>query len=377
MIENLRIGILGGGQLGKMLVQSALDLDLNISILENDESCPCRNICSSFIYGDINDYETVVEFGKKLDLITIEIENVNIEALKYLEKSGVKVYPQPHILENIKNKATQKLFFRSNNIPSSEYIEVKNAADILKNKTFLPAINKVAVGGYDGKGVKKIKDEQEISEAFDAPGILEKIVDFKKELAIIVSRNEKGQINCFPCVEMVFHPEANLVEYLFSPAHISKEIEENAIKIAHNVANAYGIVGLLAVEMFLDQDDNILVNEVAPRPHNSGHHTMRANLSSQFDQHWRAILGLALSDTSAIGTAAMVNILGAEGHTGDVQINGLDKILEKGNIYPYFYGKKTTKPFRKMGHVTILENNYEILKEKVKFVQANLIISSK
>jgi 5-(carboxyamino)imidazole ribonucleotide synthase len=376
MIEVLKVGILGGGQLGKMLIQAALDLDLNICVLDPDYNAPCKNICNKFTIGDLNDYQTVIDFGKNLDLITIEIENVNVEALKTLEKAGVKVYPQPHIIENIKNKISQKSFYLENNIPTAEFIIVNNKKEIQEKIAYLPAVNKIATGGYDGKGVQMLRKEADIAKSFDAPGILEKLIDFKKELAVIVARSVSGEIKTFPVVEMAFHPEANLVEYLFSPAHISDKLSNDAQLLAVEVANTYGIVGLLAVEMFLDADDKIIVNEVAPRPHNSGHHTLRANYCSQFDQHWRAILGLPLQDTTAVSLAAMVNIVGAAGASGDVKIIGLKAVLAKGNIFPYFYGKKTTKPFRKMGHVSILENNFETLKEKINFVQENLIITA-
>jgi 5-(carboxyamino)imidazole ribonucleotide synthase len=372
-----KIGILGGGQLGKMLIQAALDLDLNISILDNDNDCPCKHIATAFVHGDLADYETVYNFGKELDVITIEIENVNIEALKKLEAEDKRVFPQPHIVENIKNKCTQKQFFKKHHIPTSDFIIVKGLEDIYANKDFLPAVNKIGVGGYDGKGVQTIKSEKDIEKGFDTEGILEKFVDFEKELAVIVSRNSNGDIKTFPVVEMVFHPVANLVEYLFSPAAISNEITEKANKIAIKTIEAYGLVGLLAVEMFLTKDGNILVNEVAPRPHNSGHHTQKANLISQYDQHWRAILNLPLGDTKDISMAAMVNILGAENHDGLAEVVGLEEILKQENIFPFFYGKKKTKPFRKMGHVSILADNFEKLKEKVNFVQENLKVISK
>lgn len=372
-----KIGILGGGQLGKMLIQTALDLDLQISVLDNDNDCPCKSIASAFVLGDIADFETVYNFGQNLDLITIEIENVNIEALKKLESEGKKVFPQPHIVENIKNKCTQKLFFKDNNIPTSEFILVNGLSEIRSNIGFLPAVNKIGIGGYDGRGVQTIRTERDIEKGFNDEGILEKFVDFEKELAVIVSRNSDGEIKTFPVVEMVFHPVANLVEYLFSPAAISSENTEKANKIAIKTIEAYGLVGLLAVEMFLTKDGEILVNEVAPRPHNSGHHTQKANLISQYDQHWRAILNLPLGDTKDISMAAMVNILGAENHEGLAEVVGLEEILKQENIFPFFYGKKKTKPFRKMGHVSILADNFEKLKEKVNFVQENLKVISK
>ncbi|MCP9768178.1 5-(carboxyamino)imidazole ribonucleotide synthase [Lacihabitans sp. LS3-19] len=375
--NTLKIGILGGGQLGKMLIQTALDLDLDINVLDNDANCSCSQIANRFVKGDIADFDSVYAFGKDLDVITIEIENVNIKALKKLQDEGKKVFPQPQVVEIIKDKCTQKKFFKANNIPTSEFILVDNLAQIYQNKDFLPAVNKIGVGGYDGRGVQTIKSEKDIEKGFDAPGILEKFVDFEKELAVIVARNTDGDVETFPVVEMVFHPVANLVEYLFSPAAISDDIAEKAKQIAIKTIKAFDMVGLLAVEMFLTKNGEILVNEVAPRPHNSGHHTQKANLVSQYDQHWRAILGLPLGDTKAISTAAMVNILGAEGHEGDAKVEGLEVILKEDNIFPFFYGKKKTKPFRKMGHVSILAADFEKLKEKVTFVQENLRVISK
>lgn len=369
-----RIGILGGGQLGKMLLQTALDLDLNISILDPDPECSCSVWTKNFTCGSLTDYNTVMEFAKDLDVITIEIENVNIQALKDLEAAGKKVFPQPSVIETIQNKRTQKDFFVSHNIPTSPFIKVKNRDEIIANKDFLPAVNKLGVGGYDGKGVQLLKSEEDLDKAFDAEGILEKFVDFEKELAVIIARNENGEMKCFPVVEMVFHPTANLVEYQFSPANIEASTAQQAEEVAIKTAEAFGIVGLLAVEMFLDKEGKIWVNEVAPRPHNSGHQTQKANVVSQFDQHWRAILNLPLGDPTPHSLSAMVNILGEEGHTGIAKVEGLDIILALEHAYPFFYGKKITKPFRKMGHVSILADDFENLKEKVNFVQNNLKI---
>lgn len=377
MIQSLKIGILGGGQLGKMLIQTALDLDLPIAVLDPDPECSCSSIATRFVCGSITDYDTVYAFGKDLDVITIEIENVNIDALKQLEKEGKSVFPQPAVVETIQNKSTQKQFFADHGIPTSPFIRVKNRDEVKDQAAFLPAVNKLSVGGYDGKGVQLLKTPADLDKAFDADGILEKFVDFEKELAVIVARNSRGETRCFPVVEMVFHPVANLVEYQFSPAHISAEVSEKAEKIAQQTAEAFGITGLLAVEMFLTRDGEILVNEAAPRPHNSGHHTQKSNAVSQFDQHWRAILGLPLGDTTPFSLAAMVNILGEDGHTGEAEVQGLDKILELDNAFPFFYGKKQTKPFRKMGHVSILAPDFENLKEKVNFVQNNLKVISK
>lgn len=377
MIQSLKIGILGGGQLGKMLIQTALDLDLHIAVLDPDPECSCATLTTRFVCGSITDYDTVYAFGKDLDVITIEIENVNIDALKQLEMEGKSVFPQPGVIEIIQNKSTQKQFFAGHGIPTSPFLHVRSREEVISNAGFLPAVNKLSVGGYDGKGVQLLKTSADLHKAFDADGILEKFVDFEKELAVIVARNSRGETRCFPPVEMVFHPVANLVEYQFSPAHIRAELSEEAENIARKTAEAFGITGLLAVEMFLTRDGQILVNEVAPRPHNSGHHTQKANAVSQFDQHWRAILDLPLGDTTPFSLAAMVNILGEEGHTGEAEVQGLGKILELKDAYPFFYGKKQTKPFRKMGHVSILAPDFENLKEKVNFVQNNLKVISK
>ena len=374
MVGNLKIGILGGGQLGKMMIQSALDLDLNISVLDADPGCSCSTIATQFVQGDITDFNTVYNFAKNLDVITIEIENINIEALKKLKQEGKQVFPQPEIVEIIKNKITQKQFFAAHNIPTSAFQIVQNKNEVKFNSGFLPAVNKLAVGGYDGRGVQVLKSEADIDQAFDEPGILEKFIDFEKELAIIVARNQQGEMKCFPLVEMVFHPIANLVEYQFSPASVNHDIAEKADKIARQTAEAFGIVGLLAVEMFLTKNGEILVNEVAPRPHNSGHQTIKANAVSQFDQHWRAVLNLPLGNTQPFSLSAMVNILGEPGHSGKTKIVGLDKILGLENTFPFFYGKKQTRPYRKMGHVSILASDFEKLKEKVNFVQNNLKI---
>jgi 5-(carboxyamino)imidazole ribonucleotide synthase len=375
--SSLKIGIIGGGQLGKMLIQAALDLDFEIFVLENDPNCPCSQIAHRFILGNINDFQTVYNFGQLVDIVTIEIENVNVEALLKLEKEGKKVFPQPNIIAKIKHKCTQKAFFKAHNIPTADFINVRNIKDIKNNLSFLPAVNKIGVGGYDGKGVQILRTEKDIEKAFDADGILEKLIDFDKELAVIVARNENGDIKAYPVVEMVFHPVANLVEYLFSPAHITSEQASIATQIAIKTAQAYQIVGLLAIELFLTKDNQILVNEVAPRPHNSGHHSQKANYVSQFDQHIRAITGLPLGNTDAICASAMVNLLGEANYDGPVFYEGIEKIMAVENIFPFFYGKKRTKPFRKMGHVSILESNFEKLKEKVNFVTENLKVISK
>ena len=275
-----KIGLLGGGQLGRMLLQAAIDLDLQIACLDPDSEASCHTLTSQFTQGSFQDYDTVYHFGKQFDLVSIEIEHVNIEALEQLEKEGIKVYPQPHLLRMIQDKRTQKAFFKTHNFPTADFRLIESAAEIAENEDFLPAFNKLGKGGYDGKGVQYIGSVADAHKGFDAPGLLEKAIDFDKELAVIVARNPQGEIKAFPAVEMVFHPVQNLVEFLVSPAAISKEIENEAKDIAVRLIDQMGLVGVLAVEMFLTKDGKILINEVAPRPHNSGHQTIRANDTS-------------------------------------------------------------------------------------------------
>ncbi len=370
-IQNIKIGILGGGQLGRMLIQAGLDLNLDFSVLDPDINSPCKSI-AAFDVGNLNDYETVLEFGKKCDLVTIEIESVNTEALKFLEKKGKQVYPQPHLIELIQNKRTQKQFFKDHNIPTADFVLVENQDDIRKNINFLPAVNKLAREGYDGKGVAIVKIEKDISNAFNAPGLLEKLIDFEKEISVIVARNEKGETASYPPVEMVFHPEANLVEYLFSPAQIVAEIAEQANRIALQLIERMELVGILAVEMFVTKDGQVLVNEIAPRPHNSGHQTIEANITSQYEQHLRAILNLPLGSTKTIQPSAMVNVLGQPGFSGVAIFEGLEDTLKVDGAFVHLYGKKETKPFRKMGHVTVMDEHIDSLKDKAKFIKENL-----
>lgn len=372
-----KLGILGGGQLGRMLIQAAIDFDFKIKILDPYSEAPCKYIAHEFQNGSLNDYETVMAFGADCDTITIEIENVNLEALEALENHGKRVFPQPSVLRLIKDKRVQKAFYQSKGLPTADFILTDNQEDTKKYASFLPAVHKLGQGGYDGKGVQVIRTEADFSKAFDAPSVLEKMVDFEKELAVIVARNENGETKTFPVVEMVFHPEANLVEYLFAPANISKETEQKAEEIAIKTAEAFGIVGLLAVEMFLTKEGEILINEVAPRPHNSGHQTIRANDVSQFEQHLRAILNLPLGSTNAHSMAAMVNLLGEEGFSGEAIYEGMDEIIKIEGVHPFLYGKKFTKPFRKMGHITIIDQNFEKLKEKVNFVKETIKVISK
>lgn len=374
--EHLKIGILGGGQLGRMLIQSAINYNLHIDILDPDAKAPCRHICNSFTKGSLTDFDTVYNFGKSRDIITIEIEHVNTEALKKLEKEGKKVFPQPKLLEIIQDKGAQKMFYQRNNIPTPDFFLVESKSQIGKYADYFPFFQKLRKGGYDGKGVVKLDDPAKLDKAFDAPSVLEMLVDFDKEISVIVARNEKGETRCFPVVECEFSAEANLVEFLFSPAGISKKIEKEAYRIAELVADKMKIVGLLAVEMFVTKDGRVLVNEVAPRPHNSGHQTIEGNKTSQFEQHLRAILNLPLGDTSLVMPSVMVNLLGEKGYEGEARYKGLHEVIALGGVNVHLYGKATTKSFRKMGHVTIIDDDLKKAIAKAKKVKSTLKIVS-
>lgn len=372
--NDFKLGVLGGGQLGRMLMQPCTNFNVFTSMLDADENAPCKGIANEFVCGDILDYDTVYNFGKDKDVVTIEIENVNIDALKQLEAEGVKVYPQPAVIEIIKDKRNQKEFYYHKGIPTAEYVLTEDKADVANFKDFLPAFHKLGTGGYDGGGVTKITTEADLDKAFDAPGLLEKFVDFEKEISVIVARNPDGQVRAFPVVECVFHPEYNLVDYLISPAKITEEQEMQAKVIALNVIESFGMVGILAVEMFITKDGKILVNEVAPRPHNSGHQTIDGNVVSQYEQHLRAILNLPLGDTSIKQPSAMVNLLGAEGYTGEAIYDGIEDLMGMDGVNLLLYGKKLTKPHRKMGHITIVNKNVDALKEIIEEVKQKIKI---
>jgi 5-(carboxyamino)imidazole ribonucleotide synthase len=358
------LGILGGGQLGRMVIQSAISYNIDIHILDPDPNAPCKSICQKFVNGSLNDFDAVYDFGKNCDIITIEIENVNTDALQKLEDEGKEVYPQPHIIRLIQDKRLQKQFYKEKGIPTADFILTENKDDVIRNKSFFPAVNKLGREGYDGRGVQILRTDSDVEKAFDAPGLLEKLIDFDKEIAIIVSKNKSGQTVAFPAVECAFHPTANLVEFLFSPAQISIDLEKKAKNIAIQVIEKLGMIGILAVEMFVTKSGEILVNEIAPRPHNSGHHTIEANFTSQFEQHLRSVMDMPLGNVDMRSPAAMVNLLGEEGFTGDAIVEGLDNALSQKGVYFHLYGKKVTKPFRKMGHVTILDDDVEKLKKR-------------
>jgi 5-(carboxyamino)imidazole ribonucleotide synthase len=343
-----------------------------VHVLDPDKNAPCQHLAKQFSVGSLTNEDTVYHFGKQCDLLTIEIENVSAEGLERLQKEGISVYPQPHIIRLIQDKREQKQFYRDNNIPTADFVLTESKQDLYTLEDRLPAVQKLGKAGYDGRGVQIIRTKADFDKGFDAPGLVERLVDFEKEISVIVARNKAGEIQHFPAVELVFHPEHNLVEFLFAPADISVQIEQKAVNIAKQVIEALDMVGLLAVEMFVTKQGEVLVNEVAPRTHNSGHHTIEANYTSQFEQHLRAILNIPLGATTTKIPAAMVNLLGEDGYTGLAKYEGLEKVLAIEGIKVHLYGKKLTKPFRKMGHVTIIDEDINRLKEKARFVKENL-----
>ena len=371
---NIKIGVLGGGQLGRMLQQKALDFGLDLAFIDPDSNAPCKEISSRFFKGDFKDFETVYSFGKTRDILTIEIEHVNVDALKKLEDEGVKVFPQPSIIKTIQDKGLQKVFYKENNIPTSDFYLIEGKEEILAFEEEFPFMQKMRKGGYDGQGVTPIRSKEDLEKAFEVPSVLEKMVDFEKELSVIVSRNENGEVKSFPCVECEFNPEANLVEFLFSPATISNEIEEKAQKIARSVIEKLEMVGILAVELFLTKDGDVLVNEIAPRPHNSGHQTIEGNYESQYGQLLRCLLNLPLGNTAIKRPSVMVNLLGEKGYMGKAIYDGIEKALAHPGVNLHLYGKAQTKPFRKMGHATIVNDSLNEAKTIAKKVQEDLKI---
>lgn len=379
-ILSQKIGIIGGGQLGKMLCQAGSKLGLDISVIDKDSTFPSAQICRDYVCGDINNYDDVLAFGANLDVITIEIENINVSALEELEKLGKSVYPKPSSLKIIRDKGLQKEFYQASGFPSSSFRLHKDTSDILQAITegtlSIPFVQKLRSDGYDGKGVHVVRVQDDLDNLLEGPSLTEDIVDIDKEIAVIVGRSINGDMATFPAVEMHFHPVANLVEYLFCPSSISNELAEAAEKLAIQIAHKMDIVGLLAVEMFVTKEGKLLVNEVAPRPHNSGHHTIEANVTSQYEMHLRAILGLPLGDPSLVRPAVMVNLLGESGYSGPVNYQGIKECLKISGVYPHLYGKKDTKPFRKMGHVTIVDEKLDDAILKAKFVQNTLKVIS-
>lgn len=359
--SDFTLGILGGGQLGKMMLYDTRKFDIKTIVLDPSDQAPCALACNKFYQGDLMDFDTVYEFGKKADVLTFEIEHVNVEALEQLASEGVKVYPDPATLKRIQNKGAQKDFYRQHQIPTANYHKFETVEHlreaIEQDRMDLPFIWKSTMFGYDGNGVKVVRQVSDLDGLAQGECIAEDMIDFKNELAVIVARNPSGEIKTYPVVEMEFHPEANQVEYVICPARIDDKVAEKARTLALEVSKKFNHVGLLAVEMFQTHDDDILVNEVAPRPHNSGHYSIEASYTSQFEQHIRAILDLPLGHTDSKVAGIMVNLVGEEGHSGDVHYENIEKIMAIDGVTPHIYGKKQTRPFRKMGHVTIVNED--------------------
>lgn len=379
--SDFKLGILGGGQLGKMMLYETRKWDIYTKVLDASPEAPCRMSCNEFVQGSLMDYDTVYQFGKNVDVLTIEIENINLDALEKLEDEGVKVYPQPRALRIIQNKAKQKLFYVDHGIPTADFQRfayLSEIEDSISNGGLsLPFVWKAAQFGYDGQGVKVVRNIEDLKGLPTGECIAEKMIPFKNELAVIVARNEQGEIKTYPVVEMEFHPEANQVEYVICPARINPKVAEKARALALKVAEKIELTGLLAVEMFQTKEDEILVNEVAPRPHNSGHYSIEASFTNQFEQHIRCILGLPLGSTDSKVAGIMVNLVGAEGHSGNVVYENIAEIMAMDGVTPHIYGKAQTRPFRKMGHVTIINtdiaqarNIAQYVKEKIKVVAA-------
>lgn len=362
-----KTGILGGGQLGRMLLQAAANYPVETYVLENDPECPAAHLCHHFTEGDITDFDAVYNFGKDLDAITIEIENVNVEALDKLESEGVKVYPKPSVIKIIRNKIFQKQYYADNNIPSSEFKIIRNRTEMAELEYMLPAIYKMAEGGYDGKGVWEIQNTEMITDLFSGPGILEKKVFIQKEISQLVAINQKGETALYPPVEMIFNPGLNLLDFQLCPAELNSNTLFKVEAIALAVVKNFKSPGIFAVEMFIDNNGEVLVNETAPRVHNSGHHTIESHFCSQFDMLWRIMLGYPMGNTDVILPSIMINIIGALGHKGEVKYEGLKEALAITNAFVHIYGKKETRPGRKMGHITLMDSEKkELLRQSEK-----------
>lgn len=375
------IGILGGGQLGKMLLSTTRKWDIKTKVLDNNPNAPAKLSCNEFHVGNLMDYQTVLNFAKNIDVLTIEIENVNIKALEEIEKKGIKVYPQPNILKIIQNKLKQKLFYKKHKIPTALFKEFESKK-FIKEKVMhgdlcFPFVWKSNSMGYDGYGVKIIKSNRDLEKLNDCPGFIEDLIEIRKELSVIICRNEKGEIKNFPVVEMIFDNDSNQVEYIISPARINNETSKRAISIALKLSKIYNHIGIMAIELFLTTDNEILINEVAPRPHNSGHFSIEMSYTNQFEQHVRAILGLPLGETKNKISGVMVNLVGEKKHNGPVKYSNIDQIMTIDGVTPHIYGKKETRPNRKMGHVTIVNEKLENAIKIAKTVKETIKVISK
>ncbi|MBT4868698.1 MAG: 5-(carboxyamino)imidazole ribonucleotide synthase [Polaribacter sp.] len=379
--SDFKLGILGGGQLGRMLLAETQKFDIHTAVLESNKNAPCAAICNEFVVGNLLDFDAVYNFGKKVDLLTIEIENINLDALDRLEAEGLKIFPKPKDLRIIQSKAIQKKFYLKHQIPTAafdhfEYFKELKQSYENKSITF-PFVWKAARFGYDGNGVKVVRNIEDLNSLPNEECITEELIPFKNELAVIVARNEDGETKTYPVVEMEFHPEANQVEYVICPARIDSKIAEKAREVALKVVNDLDFIGLLAVEMFQTKEDEILVNEVAPRPHNSGHYSIEASYTNQFEQHLRSVLNLPLGSTTSKVAGIMVNLVGEEGFSGQVIYQNIEKIIKIEGVTPHIYGKKETRPFRKMGHVTIVNSDIDVARKIAQKVKETIRVISK
>ena len=372
-----KVGILGGGQLGRMLLQDAANYPVETYVLENDPNCPAAHLCQHFVLGNIKDYDTVLAFGRKVDVLTIEIEAVNVDALEQLEKEGITVIPKPAVLRTIKNKITQKAFYKDNQIPSPDFVVTHTLEDLQQHAHRLPAVHKVGEGGYDGKGVVVMKDEAAMAQGFDAPSVLENMVDIAQEIALIVAVGTDGKHVLFPPAEMLFDPALNLLDYQLTPANITKEVLWKAEAIAIRLVKAFDSPGLFAVELLVDKKGEVWVNETAPRVHTSGHHTIEAHLTSQYEMLWRILLQYPLGATDMVAPSAIINLIGEPGYSGPAHYEGLEQVLGIQGAFVHIYGKADTKPGRKMGHVTVLGTDRTDLVRKAKMVKDTLKVQSK
>lgn len=367
--HHTKLGILKGGQLGRMLIQSCMDFGIQSYVMDTNHHSPCRYFATEFVVGDALNFEDVYRFGKKVDLLTLEFEHVNIEALFRLQEEGLLIYPDPRIIQLVQDKGTQKEFYCQNGFPTADFVLLSCENEIIKHRDHFPLIQKLRVTGYDGKGVFKINSALDIPCALSGPCVLEDYVDYSKEISIIVARNTKGEIATYPAVEMHVHPQAHLLDFLSAPAQVSDFVAQKTKQIAQEIAVKLNIVGLLAVEMFVTKNEDVLVNEIAPRPHNSGHHTIEANVTSQFEQHLRAIMGLPLGSTEACFPSVMVNLIGEPGYQGPARYLGMEEVLKKGGVHIHLYGKNETSPFRKMGHITVVAKNIEEARKRALWVK--------
>ena len=376
-MDMVKVGILGGGQLGRMLLQAAANYPVETWVLEDDDNCPAAHLCHHFVKGDIRNFDDVYQFGKGLQALTIEIESVNVDALEKLEAEGVKIYPRPAALRTINNKITQKKFYSEHGIPTAEFVVTENLAALRDRVDFLPAVHKIGTGGYDGRGVQVIKTKEDIEKGFDSPAVLEKMISIDKEIAQIIAVNEKGETALYPIVDMVFDSRLNLLDYQICPADLPQNLLWKIEAISLRVVKELKTPGIFAVELFVTRQGEVYVNETAPRVHNSGHHTIEANYSSQFDMLWRVILGYPLGNTDPILSGAIVNLLGSEGCEGEAHYEGLNEVLQMDNVFVHIYGKTNTKAGRKMGHVTIISREKHDLVYKAHKIRNTLKVVSK